>query len=79
MRMTDEHGIIKAVNKAYCELVGMTETELLDQPFTIVYASPQDRLRLSSTYQMIFQTGIAETVFERACASPIGELLRERN
>jgi PAS domain S-box-containing protein len=64
MRLTDENGIIKAVNKAYCSLVGMTEKELIDQSFTVVYASPEDRLRLFSTYQMVFQIGMAQTVFE---------------
>jgi PAS domain S-box-containing protein len=64
MRMTDENGFIKSVNKSYCELVGMTEKELIDHPFTIVYASPEDQLRLFSIYQMIFRTCIAQTVFE---------------
>ena len=65
MRLTDENGIIVAVNKAYCQLAGLPEKELLDHPFTIVYASPEDQLRLFAAYQMIFQTGITPIVFEQ--------------
>jgi PAS domain S-box-containing protein len=65
MRLTDENGIIVAANKAYCELVGIPEQELLDHPFTVVYASPEDQLRLFAAYQMVFQTGIAPTEFEQ--------------
>ncbi len=47
MRLTDENGVIIAVNKAYCKLVGMEAEQLEGKPFTIVYAeseSPQAML-----------------------------------
>jgi PAS domain S-box-containing protein len=43
MRLTDESGIIVAVNGAYCKLVGMTAEALEGKPFTAVYAESQNR------------------------------------
>lgn len=42
MRLTDEQGIIVAVNDAYCKLVGLEERELKGRPFTTVYAPSED-------------------------------------
>ena len=39
MRLTDENGLIIAVNDAYCKLVGMEAEALEGKPFTIVYAA----------------------------------------
>ncbi len=36
LNLTDEDGILRAVNPAYCRLVGYSEAELIGQPFTIV-------------------------------------------
>jgi PAS domain S-box-containing protein len=47
MRLTDENGIVVAVNKAYCKLFGMEAEKLEDKLFNIVYAEsekPQDLL-----------------------------------
>ncbi len=37
MRLTDRNGNIVSVNKAFCGLVGLTEKELVDKPFIVVY------------------------------------------
>lgn len=37
MRLTDKNGKIVSVNKAFCDLTGMAEHELLDKPFIVVY------------------------------------------
>ncbi len=41
MRLTDENGVVIAVNKAYCKLFGMEAEQLEDKPFTIVYAESE--------------------------------------
>ena len=43
MRLTDEKGVIVAVNDAYCKLVGMEAQSLEGKPFTVVYAASEDR------------------------------------
>ncbi len=55
MRLTDENGIIIAVNAAYCKLVEMEREALEGQPFTVIYAeSDQPQARLA-TYQQRFR------------------------
>jgi PAS domain S-box-containing protein len=43
MRLTDENGVIVAVNDAYCKLVGLEAQSLEGKPFTVVYAASQNR------------------------------------
>ncbi|HEX7617769.1 MAG TPA: PAS domain S-box protein, partial [Verrucomicrobiae bacterium] len=43
MRLTDENGVIVAVNDAYCKLAGMEAQSLEGKPFTVVYAASEDR------------------------------------
>ena len=42
MRLTDENGVIVAVNEAYCKLVGMEAEQLEGKPFTVVYAESEN-------------------------------------
>jgi PAS domain S-box-containing protein len=42
MRLTDGNGVIIAVNKAYCKLVGMEAEQLEGKLFTIVYAESEN-------------------------------------
>lgn len=37
MLLTDQKGVVIAVNHAYCELTGLTSQELIEQPFTASY------------------------------------------
>jgi PAS domain S-box-containing protein len=64
MRLTDEKGIIVAVNRAFCELVEMEKHELIGKPFTIIYSLPTDCDRLLSIYRMVFSTGMYQTIYE---------------
>jgi PAS domain S-box-containing protein len=41
MRLTDEHGVIVAVNNAFCQLVGLKQDELEARPFTVIFASSE--------------------------------------
>jgi len=41
MCLTDENGVIIAINKAYCDLVGMKADELEGKLFTIVTPNPK--------------------------------------
>jgi PAS domain S-box-containing protein len=43
MRLTDENGIIVAVNGAYCKLVNMEVHALEGKPFVMVYAASEDK------------------------------------
>ncbi len=42
MRLTDENGIIVAVNEAYCNFVGIKAGALEGRPFTAVYAASEN-------------------------------------
>ncbi len=42
MRLTDENGVVIAVNKAYCDLVGMKAEELEGRLFNVVYAESEN-------------------------------------
>jgi PAS domain S-box-containing protein len=41
MRLTDEHGVIVAVNNAFCRLVGLRQDDLEARPFTVVFAKSE--------------------------------------
>src|SRR6202000_776296 len=41
MRLTDENGIVVAVNAAYCKLAGVEREALEGQPFSIVFAEAE--------------------------------------
>ncbi|HEU6447230.1 MAG TPA: PAS domain S-box protein [Verrucomicrobiae bacterium] len=65
MRLTDENGIIVAANDAYSKLVGLTEAELKDKPFTIVYAESEDRETMLAHHREHFAMRQPERKFER--------------
>ncbi|HEU5397200.1 MAG TPA: PAS domain S-box protein, partial [Verrucomicrobiae bacterium] len=66
MRLTDENGVIVAVNDAYCKLVGMEEAELKDKPFTVVYAETEDRLGMIERHRDYFQRRVADRKQEQS-------------
>ena len=51
MRLTDENGIIHAVNSAFCKLVELQPGELEGKPFTVVYADSGDREAMQAQYR----------------------------
>jgi sigma-B regulation protein RsbU (phosphoserine phosphatase) len=51
MRLTDELGIILAVNPSFCRIVGMRPDELVGRPFTAIYSESEDLADLMQKYQ----------------------------
>jgi PAS domain S-box-containing protein len=64
MRLSDENGIIVAVNEAYCKLVGMETPALEGKPFTIVYAGSENHEALLARHREHFLTRAAEHKIE---------------
>ena len=65
MRLTDEQGNIVAVNEAFCRLAGMTQEELVGQPFTVTYSSEQYADTAPEEYRQRFIDKTVETHLER--------------
>jgi PAS domain S-box-containing protein len=42
MRLTNDEGFIVAVNDAYCNLIGLDESNLIGKPFTIVFSKESE-------------------------------------
>ena len=51
MRLTDELGIILAVNPSFCQIVGMRQDELVGRAFTVVYSESEDLAGMMQQYQ----------------------------
>ncbi len=66
MRLTDENGVIVAVNGAFCELVGLSQGELEGKPFTAIYAGSDERERMLSQYRERFSSHAVERKRERS-------------
>ena len=65
MRLTDAHGLIVAVNEAFCKLVGMSRAELEGNPFTVIYADLDHPERILKKYQHRFHKRVIERQIER--------------
>jgi two-component system, cell cycle sensor histidine kinase and response regulator CckA len=65
MRLTDENGMIVAVNDAFCNLVGMSRAELEDKPFTVIYAPSEQPEKLVQNYRQRFNERLLEKHVER--------------
>lgn len=65
IRITDDKGIIKAVNSSFCRLVGMSAAELVGKHFTCVYAFTEDHENLARLYHSRFTDCVAEPLHER--------------
>jgi len=64
MRLTDENGIIKMVNDAYCHTVELSKDALVGKPFSKVYHSSKQESVLSMYKQDTLNNAI-KTNFER--------------
>jgi len=51
MSLTDETGVVIAVNDAFCRLVGMEAAELEGQPFTIVFAASENPFEMMKQHR----------------------------
>jgi PAS domain S-box-containing protein len=67
MRLTDEKGVIVAVNDAFGRLVGMESSALEGKPFTIVYAESESRTEMLSRHRDQFLTRTPEPKGEQKC------------
>jgi PAS domain S-box-containing protein len=64
MRLTDAAGTVLKVNRAYCELAGMSREELEGKPFAIVYAAEQ-REHILEAFRRRFAERRLERIFDR--------------
>src|SRR5580692_9171833 len=65
MRLTDENGIMLAVNPAYCQIVGLSAEELVGHPFTVIYAASEDVADMMQKFKQRFAEKKIETLLER--------------
>ncbi|MDQ6632602.1 MAG: PAS domain S-box protein, partial [Verrucomicrobiota bacterium] len=65
MRLTDDLGTIKAVNPAFCKIVGMKKEELEEHPFTVTYSESEDGREMMEKYRERFAERKIETQLER--------------
>jgi sigma-B regulation protein RsbU (phosphoserine phosphatase) len=74
MRLTDEQGLILAVNPAFCQIVGLPENELVGRPFTTMYARTVEAAEMMQKYQKRFAERKIEALFERHVAFRSGRV-----
>ncbi len=65
LRLTDQNGIIVAVNQAYCQLAGMTAGDLEGKPFTASYAEAEDQADRLRAYRERFSSRTIQSQIER--------------
>ncbi len=65
MRLTDEHGLIVAVNQAFCKLVGMAREELEGQLLTAIYSDSDKPASVVDNYRQRFKNRVIEKQIER--------------
>ena len=54
MRLTDQIGIIIAVNEAFCNLIEMKAQDLIEQPITVTYRGEKNKENILRNYQTRF-------------------------
>ena len=64
MLLTDENGVIVAVNSAYGRLVGLAQEQLEGRPLTVVYATNADWEDALRRYKLNFASGIVRSNVE---------------
>ena len=65
MSLTDENGVVIAINDAFCKLVGMEASALEGQPFTIVYATSENPFEMLKRHREQFLNRSARQKIER--------------
>jgi PAS domain S-box-containing protein len=65
MRLTDENGIIMAVNGAFSRLVGLPQDQLEGKPLCVIYSADTDCEKMLRDHRKHFQTGSLENKRER--------------
>ncbi len=64
MRLTDEKGLIVAVNNAFCKLVGLRQDQLEGRTFTVIYAASENTQEMLERYQSNYATHECEGTHE---------------
>jgi sigma-B regulation protein RsbU (phosphoserine phosphatase) len=65
MRLTDERGIIIAVNPAFCQIVGLPADLLVGRSYTAIYSDTEDLADMIQKYQQRFAGKKIESQLER--------------
>ncbi|HWD17879.1 MAG TPA: PAS domain S-box protein [Verrucomicrobiae bacterium] len=65
MRLTDEHGIVLAVNPSFCRIAGLPAEELVGRPYTAIYSPDEDVADMMQKYQQRFAERRIEGQLER--------------
>src|SRR5271163_3170389 len=65
MRLTDELGIILAVNPSFCRIVGLRLEELVGRAYTVIYADSEDLADMMQKYQQRFAERTIENLIVR--------------
>ena len=60
MRLTDENGVMVAVNGAFCQMVGLSRSELEGKPFNVVYVESGGNEEMLARYRERFRKGADE-------------------
>ncbi len=64
MRLTDENGVIVAVNNAFCKLACLRQDELEGKPFTVVYAPSENAAEMIERHHSNFLTREVDETLE---------------
>jgi len=75
MRITDENGVIVAVNEPFCKLVGMRRDQLEGQPFTAIYADSEEPDKMLQRHKKRFQDRVIDKLVERRVTLRNGQVL----
>lgn len=65
MRLTDKDGNVVSVNRAFCKLVEMDESELVNQPFNIIYNQSKENQSGIEKYKQRFKNKSVDKYLER--------------
>lgn len=65
MRLTDELGIMLAVNPSFCQIVGMKADELVGRSYTVIYSEKEDLAEMMQKYQQRFADRKIDSQLER--------------
>jgi len=75
MRLTDENGVIIAVNKAYCSLVGLKPEQLEGKLFTVVYAESENPPAILERQREHFRARAANRKIQRQYTLHNGQVM----
>ena len=65
MRLTDENGVMVAVNDAFCRLIGMSQEQLEGKFFSVIYSAATDWEKMLRSHREHFRAGMLENKSER--------------